>query len=48
MIRITKAKETRQRDVKRERVVLMIGQRSWHLSKVEAKKLAVALKEATR
>lgn len=47
MIKAEKAKETRARDVKRNRVVLTVGERSWHLSQEEAKKLAADLSKLT-
>lgn len=39
MIKITKAKETRKRDKKRNRFLITIGDESWHLTKEEIIKL---------
>jgi hypothetical protein len=37
MITITKPKESRQRDVNRNRVLLTIGSKKWHITQSEAK-----------
>jgi hypothetical protein len=39
MIKASKAKESRQRDQKRNRILLTVGTRSWHVTQTEAKSL---------
>ncbi len=45
MIKATRAKESRQRDEKRQRILLTVGERSWHLSQQEAKVLSAQLQK---
>ena len=48
-IKITvKPEESRERDVKRKRVLLTIGENNWHLSQSEVKKLIKDLTAASR
>ena len=39
MIKITRAKKERARDKKRQRLLLTVGERSWHLTEAEGRKL---------
>lgn len=46
-IKITvKPEESRERDIKRKRVLLSIGDKNWHLSQEEVKKLIKDLTKA--
>ncbi len=45
MIKATRAKESRQRDEKRQRILLTVGESCWHLSQNEAKVLSAQLQK---
>ena len=44
MIEVSKASEKRERDVGRDRILLSIGERSWHLDRQEAEDLCTDLR----